>query len=141
MNRKDPAGFAYRLLFDTEELEDFRNSFTAYLKGVGVDASFIDQLELSAYEIAANIIEHSGVSTGSGNISFRGRINKNTVTCRFTYSGPRFDLASAGKVDIVKHFRSGKNRGLGIYIVKTLMDEVRSEYKKGVNTVTFTKRR
>jgi anti-sigma regulatory factor (Ser/Thr protein kinase) len=61
---------------------------------------------------------------------------KITITDR----GEGFDLTKLRDPDIERFIKESKHGGLGIYLIKTLMDEVDYDFKPGVkNQVQLTK--
>jgi anti-sigma regulatory factor (Ser/Thr protein kinase) len=54
--------------------------------------------------------------------------------------GERFNPIEQDDVDISNHFSQSKERGLGIYIMKEMMDEIHYEYIDGkTNKLTLVK--
>lgn len=123
-----------------EELEGTRKKFTNYLDAQGIDIETALQIDLAVYELAANIIEHGGTSFRKDPIAIICSLTKRTVTISITYRGIEFDLTRADLPDIKNHFESGKDGGLGIYIILTLMDSVTCSFNEGVNTVIMKKK-
>ena len=125
---------------DLMNLSKARNFISAKAKEAGAAESDITKVEISSDEWCANIIEHG---MGSGNN--RGF----TVECRkenekfmiiYEHEGERFNPIEQDDVDINDHFSQSKERGLGIYIMKEMMDEIHYDYiGDRINRLTLVK--
>ncbi len=132
--------FTLSLSRSIEKLDSFRIEFSLRLETAGVDEDTISQFELCTYEVLVNIIEHSE-QTFDEPITITCTINDELVTASLTYKGDRFDPTNQELPDIQDHFSTGKNRGLGIYIIHTLMDTLSFSDSEGTSTLTMKKHR
>ena len=125
---------------DLINLSKARNFISGKAKEAGADESDITRVEISCDEWCANIIEH-----GMGSGEDRGF----TVECRkenekfiviFEHEGHRFNPIEQDDVDINDHFSRSKERGLGVYIMKEMMDEIHYDYiGNRINRLTLVK--
>ena len=125
---------------DLINLSKARNFISGKAKEAGADESDITKVEISCDEWCANIIEH-----GMGSGEDRGF----TVECRkedekfiviYEHEGDRFNPIEQDEVDIDDHFSQSKERGLGIYIMKEMMDEIHFDYiGNRINRLTLVK--
>ncbi len=125
---------------DLINLSKARNFISSKAKEAGADESDITKVEISCDEWCANIIEH-----GMGKDDDRGF----TVECRkenekfmiiYEHEGDRFNPIEQDDVDINDHFSQSKERGLGIYIMKEMMDEIHYDYiGDRINRLTLVK--
>ena len=125
---------------DLINLSKARNFISDKGKEAGADESDITRVEISCDEWCANIIEH-GVGSGED----RGF----TVECRkenekfiviYEHEGHRFNPIEQDDVDINDHFSRSKERGLGVYIMKEMMDEIHYDYiGNRINRLTLVK--
>ena len=132
-------GFSYTVERDLESLNSLRESIVTYLTERSLDERTVAIVELCCYEAVANIIEHSQPSDVDNRIWVRCSLHDNHVRCEIVHYGPEFDLTQAPMPDIQQHFKQGKNQGLGIYIMRTLMNEVTFTYEQGRNTLVILK--
>lgn len=117
-----------------------RSFISRKAREAGADESDMTKVEISCDEWCANIIEHA-----LGNGEDRGF----TVECRkeddkfiitYEHEGGRFNPIEQDDVDINNHFSQSKERGLGIYIMKEMMDEIHYEYiEDHINRLTLVK--
>ncbi|MBN2436056.1 MAG: ATP-binding protein [Spirochaetes bacterium] len=125
---------------DLDELDSFRESFLYYLTENGIEEETASHFELCAYEVIANIIEHDSAIPGfceDIQVTFSAENNYGQVI--LNYSGPEFDLTKRPLPDISAHFQEGLKRGLGIYIIHKLMDEIWYTHNEGENSLTMKK--
>ena len=64
---------------------------------------------------------------------------KNEILITIESYGDEFDITKVELPDIEEHYKSGKMRGLGIYIIRTLMDRVEHSYKDNINILKLVK--
>jgi serine/threonine-protein kinase RsbW len=131
--------FSYTLERDLKSLDALRESMATYLRERALDERTVAIVELCCYEAVANIIEHSQPSEVDNLIRVRCSLHDRRVRCEIIHCGPEFDLTQAPMPDIRQHFKQGKNQGLGIYMIRTLMNEVAFTHERGRNTLVITK--
>jgi sigma-B regulation protein RsbU (phosphoserine phosphatase) len=96
-------------------------------------------VELAVEEVFTNIVKHN--SGGEGEIKIELRIRDQDLIITVTdFDAPRFDpTADAPEVDINQPLASRTEGGLGIHLVKKMMDRI--EYSHGNRTGTITLRK
>ncbi|MCU0846457.1 MAG: ATP-binding protein [Spirochaetes bacterium] len=122
-----------------EELDSVRIIISDFLKENCVSEENILRTELSIYEVLANIIDHSSPDFKDREIIVECRILKERIKTVISNYGKEFDIRKADLPDISNHFKSGKKRGLGIYFIRTLMDNIDYSYKEHLNKLILTK--
>ena len=106
---------------------------------LGLGREISDKLNLALEEAATNSILYAYDSPGSGNVDIGVIINENVVEMTLKDWGKPFDPTSAKEPDLTV---SGMDRpvgGLGIFLVRKLMDKVEYERKEGMNILKMTK--
>ena len=87
---------------------------------------------LAVDEAVTNIIEHAYENQRDGTID----VEIDTDTSKFKIiirdSGKEFDPNSIQDPDIYQHVQAGKKKGLGIFLIRQIMDEVKYIFKEGV---------
>ncbi len=97
------------------------------------------QIILAVDEAVSNIMEHAYGTGSQGPIHLEVRAVPSSITFRFVDEGRTFQPATVTDPDLAEHFRAGKRKGLGIYLMRRIMDAV--DYKFGeVNELTLIKR-
>lgn len=99
-------------------------------------------VELSVNEAAANVIDHSYCGEDLGTIEITTETNDEGITITLKDSGAPFDPDEIPDPDINSPLELRSERGLGVFTMRKLMDEVIFDFSQpGVNTLIMTKRK
>ena len=104
----------------------------------GVDEEDGFKIELSLYEICINIILYA-YPGARGHIDVRLWTERNLFHLEVRDTGVPFDPKSLAPPDIRDNIRRGKKGGLGVYLVRTLMDGFTYKREKNANVLTVSK--
>jgi serine/threonine-protein kinase RsbW len=128
-----PAKFEY--------LDEIRDYVAEVARRNGFADKEIYSLQLAADEAASNIIEHAyeGITNGSIDLSCDMRGDVFTITMRD--QGRTFDPSKVKLPNLKADLSERQIGGLGVYLMRKLMDEVRYETSGKNNTLTMIKRR
>lgn len=128
-----PAKFEY--------LDEIRDYVAEIARRNGFTDKEIYSLQLAADEAASNIIEHAyeGINNGSIDLSCDMRGDAFTITMRD--EGRTFDPSKVKLPNLKADLSERQIGGLGVYLMRKLMDEVRYETSGKSNTLTMIKRR
>lgn len=131
----------------------FRMSVGADPGGVGkVDAAFADFAETYALpetvrrsvnvaldELLANVLSHGIAGRDACAVTVDVALNQDHLTVKLSDDGPAFDPFSQAAPDTTLSVEERPIGGLGIHLVRELMDEVSYERKDGQNVVILAK--
>lgn len=124
----------------TERLIAVRDFVSEEARAFGFTDEDVSRIALAVDEACTNIIKHAYRFDPNRNISVRVKSRNGTfeVTIRDTGSGFNPSLVHAPDMqDYFSHYRKG---GLGVYLMKSLMDKVEYEIHPGKrNEVRLTK--
>lgn len=99
-----------------------------------------NKIILAVDEAVTNIIEHGYNGSRNGNIELEVQVNEAQFRIVIRDGGQVFDPSKAADLDIRDHVQAGKRRGLGIFLMRQIMDEVFYRYQDGVkNELTLVK--
>ncbi len=90
-------------------------------------------------EVFVNIA-HYAYKGSEGNMKFGIQIDDGLLTLKFTDWGVPFDPLKKSDPDITLSAEERQIGGLGIFMVKKTMDDVKYEYKDGMNILTLEKK-
>lgn len=125
---------------DLINLSKARDFISRKAKEAGADESDITRIEISCDEWSANIIEHSLGSGSEKGFTIECRFEEGKFIVIYEHEGERFNPIEQEEVDLTRHFSAAKERGLGIYIMKVMMDEIHHEYLGNrINRLTLVK--
>ena len=98
------------------------------------------QLDVAMDEIFSNIARHSGPSgTDTVTVRFIQENDPKAVRIEISDTTRPFDPLSAADPDLAAPARKRKIGGLGLFMVKNLMDGIEYEYRDGLNILTVRK--
>ncbi|MBI2194569.1 MAG: ATP-binding protein [Planctomycetes bacterium] len=96
---------------------------------------------LAIDEAVANIIEHGYPPNVTGPIEIELEIADAVLVTRIRDRARPFDPGQPTALDIRAHVKAGKRNGLGLFLMRKIMDEVRySRPVDGQNELTLVKR-
>lgn len=125
-----------------EFLDEIREFVGEIAREGGFTEKEIYSLQLAADEAASNIIEHAyeGISNAALDISCD--MHGDTLTITMHDNGRPFDPSKVKKPDLKADLSDRQIGGLGVYLMRKLMDEVhyKSNSRTG-NLLTMIKRR
>ena len=99
------------------------------------------QMDIAVEEIFVNIAHYAyAPKTGKATISASFDAKSRIISFSFIDSGVPFDPLQKKDPDISQKLEDRKIGGLGIYMVKQSMDNVRYEYRDGLNILTIEKK-
>jgi len=91
-------------------------------------------IALAVDEAIANIIEHAfppGQRQDDAQIQILLDADHRLFRALIRDTGRRFDPTAVPNVDITRHMREGRKGGLGIYIIRRIMDEIAYTFRHG----------
>lgn len=83
------------------------------------------KIVLAVDEAVTNVIEHAYDPGDEGGIEVEIEVGPDQVVVRVRDEGRPFDPASMRDIDVVQHVRAGRRKGLGIFLMRRIMDEIR----------------
>ena len=104
----------------------------AVLEG-GFPNQFVNRLQIAVDEAVTNIMEHgySGQAVGSGEITIRIDASKERFRIEILDDGASFDPTAMSDVDIAAHIARGTSGGLGVFLMRKIMDVVDYHFETG----------
>jgi len=122
-----------------DELENIFNFLKMNWQEFQVQGRDQHDMELSVEEIFMNMIHHNTAdSTRDIEVSVEKTGQKISLSLSDFEEVP-FDITKANAVDFEDYIKNKRSGGLGIHLVRELMDDVKFEHKKGLSTITITK--
>ena len=114
-------------------------AFVSYLLDThGCTPKARTQLRMAVEELYVNVTLYAYPSQ-DGWAEIRGSVEDGVATFKLIDGGRPFDPLAKDDPDIMLSGEEREIGGLGIYMVKTMMDEVEYEYRNGCNQLTMRK--
>ncbi|SPE40458.1 putative anti-sigma regulatory factor, serine/threonine protein kinase [Candidatus Sulfopaludibacter sp. SbA3] len=123
--------FTLKVPSSTEHLVMIRDFVTSIGEQAGLTHNEVGQLELAVDEACANVMEHAYGRDMTKEVSVRATIDGDTVEIVVIDTGQGFDPAAIEQLELDKLIYNRKSGGLGMRLMKTLMDEVHYEMIPG----------
>jgi serine/threonine-protein kinase RsbW len=125
-----------------EFLNEIRELVAQVAREGGFTEKEIYSLQLAADEAATNIIEHAYAGISNAEINVTCDMRGDTLAITMRDSGRTFDPSNIKQPNLKASLPERQIGGLGVYLMRKLMDEVRYEANsKTGNLLTMTKRR
>jgi serine/threonine-protein kinase RsbW len=123
--------FLLQVPSSTANLSMIRDFVTSIGEQAGLEPADVAKLELAVDEACANVIEHAYSRDMTKEVSVRATVDADAVEIDVIDTGQGFDPAAIEQVDLDKLISARKSGGLGMRLMKTLMDEVHYEMIPG----------
>ena len=125
-----------------EFLDQIRDFVAEVAREGGFTEKAIYSLQLAADEAASNIIEHAYQGVANASLQMTCDMQDDELIITMRDSGKPFDPSNVKQPNLKADLSKRQIGGLGVYLMRKLMDEVRYESNaKTGNLLTMTKRR
>jgi len=115
----------------TDRLVDAREFVSAAAQELGFGDDDIGKIALAVDEACTNVIKHAYHFDGQQYLTITVEAGKNSIEIRITDSGERFDPRELPAPDMKEYLKKFRKGGLGVYLMKKLMDEVEYQLLPG----------
>jgi serine/threonine-protein kinase RsbW len=133
--------FSLHVPSSTENLAMIRDFVNGIGERAGMSPREIANIELAVDEACANVIEHAYGRDVSKEVTIRAVIDDNAVLIEVVDTGQGFDPGSVPQEPLEQLVAERKSGGLGMRLMRKLMDEVHYEIVPGVkNELRMVKR-
>ena len=125
----------------TEFLSQVRRVVTDCLDGSGFTRPELTRLVLAVDEAVTNVIEHAYAQDleGESTIAITIEAEGKKFCAEIRDRGDAFDPTGVELPNIKEHVKQGKRSGLGVFLMRRIMDEVYYETAGGVNILRMVK--
>lgn len=124
MKSNDKNSRELKVKSKTDNLSVIRDFISSNALEAGISAEAIDNIMLAVDEACTNIIKHAYKSYPEGEIIIKVKYDNKKITILIIDYGKTFDPTTVPKPDLKKYYKEHKVGGLGIYLMRTLMDDV-----------------
>ena len=125
-----------------EYLDEIREFVGEIARAGGFGPKDVDNIRLAADEAVSNIIEHAYEGVKNGMLEISCAVKDGAITIIMVDYGESFDSSAIPLPDLKADLSERKVGGLGIFLMRKLMDEVHYEPKPDKsNVLTMIKRK
>lgn len=118
----------------TDNLELIRMFVSTIASKVGFNEDDVNKIELAVDEGCANVVKHAYKKDAQNPIDLIIEIDYKKITIIISDQGKGFDIHKITKKNVKEYLAEMRVGGLGIYLMKALMDEVEFDSKPGEKT-------
>ena len=123
---------------NANELPMIFHFLNAVMKENASNIKLLNELKLSVEEIFMNMVRHN--KTTNKDIAIRIESYKNSISISLTdHEDNPFDILDTDEIDFDEYFKQKKFGGLGIHLIKKLMDDLIFDHNAGKTTIKITK--
>lgn len=125
---------------DTKHLMLVRDFVSRLIRQSRLAKEEENKVILAVDEAVTNIIEHGYDEGADGSIEIEVEADDDQFKIMIRDSGRVFNPESIPNPDMKDHVQRGHKKGLGIFLMRQIMDEVRYKFRDGVkNELTLVK--
>ncbi len=132
-------GNELKLACEISRLGELRSFLSDILKPKGLTEIVQNQLILAVEEVCTNLIIHSHNCNPENFIKLRVTGDPNKITFEIFDSGKAFNILEYEAPDLSKIIEEKRKGGLGILLVKKIMDKIEFESKNSENVCRLVK--
>ena len=124
---------------DVKEIAKFSSFMKSTMEKLDIDKSLARQLRLAVEEAVVNVVGYAYPAGQKGEIDIRLMSDGKSLKTVIIDSGVAFDPTAVEQTDTTLSVEDRQVGGLGILLVRELMDSVNYERVEGKNVLTLTK--
>lgn len=125
---------------DVREVSKFSAFIKSVMEKIGVETSLARQFRLAVEEAVVNVIDYAYPAGQEGEIEVRMMFDGETLKTVIIDSGVAFDPTAKERADTSLSAEDRQIGGLGILLVRELMDSINYERADGQNFLTLIKK-
>jgi sigma-B regulation protein RsbU (phosphoserine phosphatase) len=112
----------------------------ALFEKIGIEKSLSRQIRLAVEEAVVNVIDYAYSAGVEGNIEVRMMTDGQDLRIVIVDSGVPFDPTLKNEIDVSLSVEERQVGGLGIHLLRKIMDSINYEYIDGHNILTLVKK-
>ena len=125
---------------DIEEITQLNDSVIEYCEGQGIDMDVAMNLTLAIEETVVNVMSYAYPEGTVGHVDIDMDVDAENITFVISDKGKPFDPTQKEAPDITLPAEDRPIGGLGIHLVRQIMDSVTYEYAGDKNILTLKKK-
>lgn len=125
----------------TRYLEDVRRFVVLHAQEAEFPEDAVEQFKIAVDEACTNVIEHAYGGRADHEVDIAIIIDADRFTVRIRDEGLPFDKAGYQEPDLLKIASKRRKGGLGVHIIRRLMDRVEYRTRGQINEIRMTKYR
>ena len=141
LGKDESDGKVFRITFDNDisQIPQLEGFIEKVQEATGIDSSLAMGLNLALEEAVTNVMMYAYPKGEHGNANLKAIIKEGAIEFVLWDKGIPFDPTAAPKADTTLSVEERAIGGLGIHLVRNIMDSVSYENKNGMNILTMIK--
>ncbi|MFN1835823.1 ATP-binding protein [Balneola sp. MJW-20] len=123
----------------TEHLAQVRDFVAAHASEMGLSGKDISDIRLAVDEAYTNIIKHAYRNQSSNPVEIEIGHNSTELWISLIDQGDSFNPSEYKEPDILQRIKDKKRGGMGVYLIRKLMDNVQYNTKGKTNEIRMVK--
>lgn len=117
---------------NTRFLKDVRDFISRMIDVSHIEPMDRNKIVLAVDEAVTNIMEHAYGVNGEGTIEIEVEVTDEQFSVFVRDEGKSFNPDDIQDVNMQDHVKLGSKKGLGIFLMRQIMDEVRYRFHEGI---------
>lgn len=131
---KTQKEYQLKIPSQSDNLAIIRDVVAKVASRVGFDTDEASKIELAVDEACTNVIKHAYANNSNQMIEVSIKVEEKKLIIIVADKGKGFNPDEIKLPDLNKSIKEGRKGGLGLCLIKTLMDKVEFEIKPGSKT-------
>lgn len=133
-DKKKEKTYRLKLPAASENLDIIRKFIAGISENMGFSEEEVYKIELAVDEACSNVVKHAYLTNSRSDriVNIEAHEKRDRLEIVIFDKGKGFDPKKVKKPEIEEYMRKMKRGGLGIYLIKELMDKVSFRIKAGV---------
>lgn len=138
---KSTTTYSISVQASTEHLAEVRDFVAKHASDFGFKKQDVADIRLAVDEAYTNIIKHAYKNDKHKSVDIELGYNSKEFWISLLDTGDAFDPHNYSKPDVRKKIKEKKRGGVGVYLIKKLMDDVEYQTQGSVNEIRMTKKK
>ncbi|WP_244545709.1 ATP-binding protein [Fodinibius roseus] len=136
---KPAATYKMTVEASTEHLSEVRDFVAEHAAAFGFNQQEVADIRLAVDEAYTNIIKHAYQNNADETVEIELGYNNTKFWVTLLDTGNTFDVTKYSKPNICQRIKEKKRGGVGVYLIRKLMDDVEYQTEDATNTIRMTK--
>lgn len=138
---KSTTTYSISVQASTEHLAEVREFVAKHASEFGFPQQDVADIRLAVDEAYTNIIKHAYKNDPKKYVDIELGYNSHTLWISLVDTGDAFDPSDYSKPDVRQKIKEKKRGGVGVYLIRKLMDNVEYQTKGSINEIRMTKKK
>lgn len=138
---KSTTTYSISVQASTKHLAKVRDFVAKHATEFGFKKQDVADIRLAVDEAYTNIIKHAYKNDDHKSVDIELGYNSNEFWISLLDTGDAFDPSNYSKPDVRKKIKEKKRGGVGVYLIRKLMDDVEYHTQGSVNEIRMTKKK